>query len=197
MKKLLIALAATTMLAGAVHAESLGEKTGVNSVLGVAPSTADFVKEAATSDMLEIEAAKIAQQKGNDAEKKFAGQMIADHTKTSEEIKGLVTSGQVKAEVPTALNDSAKSKLDKLRTAKPDDFAAIYDPMQVDAHQDAVSLFERYAKGGDNKMLQAWAEKTLPTLKHHLVMATKVNEDRRAQTVGQGKAQPTGKGPER
>jgi hypothetical protein len=46
-------------------------------------------------------------------------------------------------------------------------------------------------------MLQAWAEKTLPTLKHHLVMATKVNEDRRAQTVGQGKAQPTGKGPER
>jgi hypothetical protein len=48
-------------------------------------------------------------------------------------------------------------------------------------------------------MLQAWAEKTLPTLKHHLVMATKMNEDRRAraQTVGQGKAQPTGKGPER
>src|SRR5688500_12684166 len=64
MKKILIALAATTMLTGAVSAQSISERTGVNSVLGVAPSTADFVKEVATSDMLEIEAAKIAQQKG-------------------------------------------------------------------------------------------------------------------------------------
>jgi len=31
--------------------------------------------------MLEIEAAKIAEQKGNATEKKFAGQMITDHTK--------------------------------------------------------------------------------------------------------------------
>jgi putative membrane protein len=190
MKKLLIVLAATTMLTGGAMAQSLGEKTGVNSMLGVAPSTTDFVKEAATSDMLEIAAAKIAQQKGNDAEKKFAGEMITDHTKTSEALKGMVTSGQVTAQLPTTLDSSAQGKLDKLKAAKPEDFAATYDPMQVDAHQDAVSLFERYAKGGDNKMLQAWAEKTLPTLKHHLVMATKLNENRRAQTVGETKTAP-------
>jgi putative membrane protein len=55
----------------------------VNSTLGIAPKTEDFIKEAAMSDMLEIEAAKIAQQKGNPTEKTFAGQMITDHTKTS------------------------------------------------------------------------------------------------------------------
>jgi putative membrane protein len=38
-------------LGSAAIAQSVGEKTGVNSVLGVAPSTADFVKEAAMSDM--------------------------------------------------------------------------------------------------------------------------------------------------
>ena len=35
-------------------AQSVGEKTGVNSALGIAPKTSDFVKEAATSDMFEI-----------------------------------------------------------------------------------------------------------------------------------------------
>jgi putative membrane protein len=40
--------------------------------------------------------------------------------------------------------------------------------MQVSAHKDAVSLFERYSNGGDNAELKAWAGKTLPALRHHL-----------------------------
>jgi putative membrane protein len=42
---------------------------------------------------------------------------------------------------------------------------------QVSAHKDAVSLFERYGKGGDNDQLKSWATQTLPTLQHHLDMA--------------------------
>ena len=79
MKKLLIIFAATTMLSGAAFAQSVGEKTGVNSTLGISPSTQDFVTEAATSDMLEIQAGKIAQQRGTTNEKTFTGEMIADH----------------------------------------------------------------------------------------------------------------------
>ena len=43
--------------------------------------------------------------------------------------------------------------------------------MQVSAHKDAVSLFERYAKSGDDPKLKDWAGKTLPALQHHLQMA--------------------------
>jgi putative membrane protein len=43
--------------------------------------------------------------------------------------------------------------------------------MQLSAHKDAVSLFERYAKGGDDPKLKEWVGKTLPTLQHHLQMA--------------------------
>lgn len=184
MKKLLIVLAATTALAGPALAQSVGEKTGVNSVLGVAPKTQDFITEAATSDMLEIAAGKVAQAKGNADEKTFAAQMITDHTKTSADIKQLIDSGAVKAELPTVLNSSAQSKLDKLNAAKPDEFAATYDPMQVSAHEDAVSLFERYAKGGDNDKLKDWAGKTLPALRHHLDMAQQLDAKRRGATVG-------------
>jgi putative membrane protein len=179
MKTLATLAAAAVLLSSAAFAQSVGEKTGVNSALGISPTTADFVKEAAMSDMLEIESSKIAQQKGNADEKKFAGQMITDHTKTSSELKGLVSSGDVKAEIPASLDSSSQSKLDKLRDAKPEDFAGQYDPMQVSAHKDAVSLFERYAKGGDNLKLKDWAGKTLPALQHHLEMAQDMDKSRK------------------
>ncbi len=176
---LAIGLVAAALMASAALAQSVGEKTGVNSTLGIAPTTEDFVKEAATSDMLEIEAAKIAQQKGNADEKKFAGQMITDHTKTSSELKELVAGDNAKAALPASLDDSSQKKLDKLRDTKPEDFAGEYDPMQVSAHKDAVSLFERYSKGGDNPKLKDWAGKTLPALQHHLQMAEDMNKNRK------------------
>jgi len=178
MKTTILALALTSTFATATFAQSVGEKTGVNSALGITPRTEDFIKEAATSDMLEIEAAKVAQQKGNADEKKFAEQMITDHTKTSRELKGMVPTELTPA-IPTSLDDSSQKKLDRLRNAKPEDFASDYDPMQVSAHKDAVSLFERYAKGGDNAKLKEWAGKTLPALQHHLQLAEKLDKNRK------------------
>jgi len=169
---------ATAALAQAALAQSVGEKSGINSTLGIAPKTEDFIKEVAMSDMTEIEAAKIAEQKGNAEEKKFAAMMLADHTKTSTELKSMVT-GEMKAALPAALDDASEKKLAKLRDAKPEDFAATYDPMQVSAHKDAVSLFERYAKGGDNNSLKDWAGKTLPALQHHLEMAQALDKNRK------------------
>jgi len=170
---------ALCLLSSAALAQSVGEKTGVNSTLGIAPTTADFVKEAAISDMTEIAAAKIALEKGTEAEKNFANQMVTDHTKTSSELKQLVASGDVKADIPSVLDSSSQSKVDKLKDTKPEDFAGQYDPMQVSAHKDAVSLFERYAKGGDNPKLKDWAGKTLPHLQHHLEMAQSLNNNRK------------------
>jgi putative membrane protein len=177
-RSLAIVTLSTVLLSSAAFAQSVGEKTGVNSALGIAPKTEDFIKEAATSDMLEIGASKLAEQKGNADEKKFAAQMITDHTKTSSELKSMV-SGDMKGAIPTALDDSSQKKLDKLRDAKPEDFASEYDPMQVSAHKDAASLFERYAKGGDDPKLKDWAGKTLPALQHHLEMAQDMNKNRK------------------
>ena len=159
MKKAVLAFALLAAFAAPSYAQSVGEKTGVNSALGIAPKTEDFIKEVAISDMTEIGAAKIAQQKGNADEKKFAEMMVADHTKTSTELKSMVPDN-MKAAIPTVLDDASQKKIAKLRDAKPEDFAAEYDPMQVSAHKDAVSLFERYANGGDDPKLKDWAGRT-------------------------------------
>ena len=161
----------------------MGEKTGVNSTLGISPTTQDFVTEAANSDILELAAAKLAEGKGNADEKKFAEQMTTDHTQTSKDLKGLVDGGDVKATIPVKLDASGQKQLDELHDAKQQDFSGYYDPMQVSAHKDAVSLFERYAKSGDNPKLKDWAGKTLPTLQHHLAMAESLNEKRRENEV--------------
>jgi putative membrane protein len=177
MKRAILA-ALLMILASPSYAQSVGEKTGVNSVLGIAPKTEDFIKEVAMSDMTEIEAAKIAQQKGNADEKKFAEMMLADHTKTSNELKATAPA-DLKAALPPALDDASEKKLAKLRDAKPEGFASVYDPMQVSAHKDAVSLFERYASAGENPKLKEWAGKTLPALKHHLEMAQALDKNRK------------------
>jgi putative membrane protein len=166
-----IAVLGCLLLAGPLAAQSAGEKTGVNSTLGISPTTADFVKEVAISDMFEIAASKVAQDKGNAPEKTFASHMVTDHTRTSADLKGLVSGGKVKAEVPSALDSAHQAKLDKLKGESGKDFSSDFDSIQVSAHKDAVSLFERYAKGGDNADLKNWAGKTLPALKHHLEMA--------------------------
>jgi putative membrane protein len=169
-KQTIAMTAAALLISTSAFAQSVGEKTGVNSTLGIAPTTADFVKEAALSDMTEIAASKLGQERGNAEEKTFAGEMITDHTKTSTELKAMVPA-DAKAAVPTALDSASQGKLDKLKDAKPADFSSDFDSMQVSAHKDAVSLFERYAKSGDDPKLKDWAGKTLPTLQHHLEMA--------------------------
>jgi putative membrane protein len=172
MKLFAIAIVAAGLAATPAFAQSAMEKTGVNAVIGKAPTTQDFVMEAAVSDMFEIESSKLAQTKAQDASiKTFAGKMIEDHTKTSEELKALVSGGKVQAQIPAAMDDTHKKMIDKLNGLNGKDFDKQYASDQQSAHKDAVSLFERYAKGGDNGDLKGFAGKHLPHLQEHLKMA--------------------------
>ncbi|MRG57419.1 DUF4142 domain-containing protein [Phyllobacterium sp. SYP-B3895] len=167
----LVMTVALLMISTSTFAQTAAEKTGVNSLIGVAPTTEDFVTEAATSDMFEIESSKLAAERADDPTKVFAKQMIADHQKTSAELKQLVDSGKVKASIPTAITSAQKSTLDKLNGLQGEDFTKQYHSDQVSAHKDAVDLFKRYGEGGDNPDLKAWAATTEPALEHHLMMA--------------------------
>ena len=162
---------ALVLLGTPAMAQSVGEKTGINSTLGITPKSEDFVKQAATSDMFEIQSSQIAQERGNADQRAFAATMIKDHEKTSADLKSMVSARELKAALPTALDSTHQGKIDKLKSLKGADFSANYNQEQVDGHKDAVSLFERYAKGGADPKLKEWAEKTLPNLLHHLEMA--------------------------
>ena len=58
MKKLAV-IATSLLISAPVLAQSVGEKSGVNLALGISPTTADFVKEAAIGDMFEIQSSEL------------------------------------------------------------------------------------------------------------------------------------------
>jgi putative membrane protein len=139
------------------------------------PATQDFVNKVAVSDMFEIQSSQLALEKQADQDTKpFAQRMIKDHQKTSKELKALIDKGKVQANLPTALDTEHQKMLDDLKAKNGRDFDVAYDQIQLKAHQEAVTLFDAYAKGGDNPDLKKWAAKTLPHLKQHLAMAQKL-----------------------
>jgi putative membrane protein len=140
-----------------------------------APGTPDFVEKAAMSDMYEVEAGKIASEKGqSDAVKQFGQHMVQAHSKTTEELKGIVQSEKLDVELPAKLDKKHQGMIDELNKAKPEDFDKTYGGQQVKGHKKAVDLFDEYAEGGDNAALKQFAANTLPTIKQHLEEAKKL-----------------------
>ena len=138
-------------------------------------STDEFVRKVAISDMFEVESSQLALTKKPDRDTSaFAKRMVKDHTNTTKELKTLVETGKVKAQLPSQMDAEHNKKLDDLRALEGKPFDAAYDQAQREGHEQAVALFESYAKNGENADLKKWAGKTLPHLKMHLSMAQKL-----------------------
>ena len=61
--------------------------------------------------------------------------------------------------------------MDKLRKLNGNNFDVLYDKAQLAANKEAVSLLERYAKGGRHPDLKVFAARALPAAREHLRMA--------------------------
>ena len=139
------------------------------STLG-ANTTGGVVMAAATSDMFEVKAGQMAQEKAQHADlKAFARMMVADHTATTNELKPLAI--KAAAAIPTELDERRKGMIDNLTSASGVDFDKAYIAQQVAAHEEAVTLLDGYAANGDNAELKAFAAKVLPKVKAHLEKA--------------------------
>ena len=157
---------------GGLHAQSVSERSGINAPIGVSPSTVDFVRMVALSDMFEIESATLALDRSTDAQVRvFAQRMLKDHQATTTELKAAIAGRGAIAAPPTALDDAHETKLTQLRNLKGLGFDRQYRTEQIAAHEDAVSLFTRYAEGTEDQAPCDFATHALPTLKEHPRMA--------------------------
>ena len=136
----------------------------------------DFVAKAGASDMFEVDAAKLAQTKAKSPEvKKFAADMIAAHTKSTAGLKkAIADSGQTTLAPPAELPKDLQDKLTDL--GKADNFDKAYMDNQVDAHQAALDVMQRYAQDGDVPAIKAFAAATAPVVQQHLDMARKIRD---------------------
>ncbi len=131
-----------------------------------------FVAEAANSDMYEVEAAKIAEDRSRNPEvKEFAAKMIAAHTETSDELKSILREIGSDVAPPAHLDDRRQGLIDDLRGAKDSDFDGRYVSQQVDVHREALLLMQGYTQRGDVPEVKKFAAKTAPVVQSHLNMA--------------------------
>lgn len=135
-----------------------------------------FVTAAATSDMYEIAAAKVAEQKSKTpAVTAFAAKMIHDHSASTAELKKVLAGGAISATPPAAMDEHHSGMISALTQAPAAGFDKAYMDQQVAAHSEAVALFQGYTSGGDNDALKAFAAKVLPTIQSHLAMAKQMD----------------------
>ncbi len=133
----------------------------------------DFVKDAATGGMMEVELGKYAEQAAlSKRVKDFGSMMVKDHTKANEKLKSLAGSKDVN--IPGTMDDSQNNMVNDLKKKTGADFDQEYMKMMVDDHQKDIDEFKKQAENGSDPDLKEFAANTLPVLLTHLDSAKSV-----------------------
>lgn len=133
----------------------------------------EFVEEASTKGMAEIESAKLALEKGSAKTKEFAQNMINDHTSTNNKLAELAAKNNLKVSDEAGLMDKAKTMILRVRD---ESFDEAYASHQVEEHEKAINLFQRAANSEIGEF-STFAKETLPKLEHHLKMAKELERN--------------------
>jgi putative membrane protein len=134
-------------------------------------SSADttFLQDAASGGSLEVSLGQYAADHATNQDiKDFGKHMDEDHTKANEELRALAKTKNV--ELTGTLSTKDKESLDKIEKYEGDKFDKHYVSAMVKDHEKTIAAFESEAKDGTDPDIKAWADKTLPTLRHHLEM---------------------------
>ncbi len=133
--------------------------------------SSDFVSTVAASDMYEIASGKLAQTMATMEEcKKFGAMLVADHGKSTADLKTAAAAATPPVTLPTAMPAELQAKLDALKAAKGADFDKLFIQQQKDAHQKALDALNSYASAGDVASLKTFAGKAAPVIQGHLDM---------------------------
>jgi len=151
----------------------------LSAILSAAPiSSTDkkFIEQTAEGGMTEVRLAELALKNAASADvKEFAQHMVDDHSKANAELKELAERKQVA--ISDDINAEHKRLEEKLTGMSGETFDREFMKIMVADHKKTVSAFEKTASAkSSDPDLKAWANTTLPTLRHHLGMAESTNK---------------------
>ena len=136
------------------------------------PGATQFLKEAASGGMAEVKLGGLAEQRAtSDDVKNFGKRMVNDHTKANDELKRVAAEKNVT--LPSDIDHKEKAVYDRLSKLSGKKFDRAYIDEMVKDHQGDVAEFEKAARSKDPEV-QAFAERTLPTLQDHLTDAQRI-----------------------
>jgi len=136
----------------------------------------DFVTAAGQAGLVEIRTSEMALTKSKSVDvKAFARMMIDQHTAAGESLAAAAGAAALKPPLETLDDFHMRRISDLVETDGDADFDADYMHLQIDAHNDAIKLFEDYAKNGQISQVKDFAIATLPTLLEHKTKAEQIS----------------------
>jgi len=133
-----------------------------------------FIEKAVKCGLKEVAVSQaVTGRLSNPQLRDFANNMVTDHTAANNELMRLAASKGVV--LPSEKDDTMTAKLTEKWSDKSGNVDKKYLSEMIDDHEDAVKLFEKAAKS-DDADIASFAQKTLPTLQHHLSMAKELKK---------------------
>ena len=137
----------------------------VETVRPLKKSDRDFMEKAAKSSMSEVAISRVAAARTSNPDvRRFAQMIIEDHEAAIEQLSTLARARAVS--LPA--KDPHPDKWEK-RDAK--DFDREYLEQMINDHENAVKLFDKHAKDGEDADAVAYARTHLPKMQQHLQQA--------------------------
>lgn len=138
----------------------------------------DFVSAAAQASLVEIRTSEMALEKSTSPDvKAFAQMMIDQHKAAIDQLKAASASAAMAAPLDVLDDFHMRRINDLIETDGDADFDADYAALQVDAHNDAIKLFEDYSKDTNaTAQLKSYADDMLPKLQAHRADAKKLRD---------------------
>lgn len=127
-----------------------------------------FMEKAGEAGHYELEAAAMALSKSKDKQvQDFARMMEKEHKQLSQELGDLAREREFVLPDDPSLGQNAKLLL--LKGKEGIQFDVSYaETLGIDAHHEAIELFQEQAEKGDDDEIRGFAQDSLPILKQHL-----------------------------
>ncbi|WP_449437089.1 DUF4142 domain-containing protein [Pedobacter steynii] len=133
---------------------------------------AAFMDTAAIGGMIEVDLGKLALEKSSNVHvKKFAAQMVADHTKAGADLKAVAT--QLEHLLPEGYPADVKAHMDAMKKLNGKEFDQHYMDMMMKDHDKTLDLFR--SASSLRAEIKGFAASTLPVLEKHQKMAIQIN----------------------
>jgi putative membrane protein len=146
------------------------ESSPVSSTTEAVMKDEAFVRVAAHGGLAEIKLGKLAMDQGsNETVKAFGTRMVAEHTKTGDELKEAAKEERIA--LPTDLSSKDQATYDRLSKLSGADFDQAYAQDMVKDHQQDLRDFQREANHGNNDVIRGFASETVPMIQQHLDQA--------------------------
>lgn len=134
----------------------------------------NFLTTAAASGLLEMTAAKAADDRATRAEiRAYAKTLVDDHAEIHADLRALAARKNLS--LPTEIGAGQTPTLEALLNARGDDFDRMFlQTLGISEHRSSVALFEKATREASDADVKAFAAKALPTLREHLATAQKL-----------------------